>query len=139
MTPADPVLFAERVATILSIALHRFLDVALLDPAEPNVGIAFPVEDAAVNNLGLLHGGVVTALLDVACYLALLPGLGADEHAVTHDLAVSLIRAVPRGARVEVRGHVVRRGSRIVFLRAEATVEGTVVAVAQVTKSVVSC
>ena len=34
MTPTDPVLFAERVATILDIALHRFLDVALLDPVE---------------------------------------------------------------------------------------------------------
>ena len=138
MSPADPVLFAERVTTVLSIALHRFLDVALLDPAEPSAGIVFPVQDAAVNNLGLLHGGVVTALLDVACYLALLPSLGANEHAVTHDLTVSLIRAVPRGALVQVRGHVVRRGSRIVFLRGEATVDGTVVAVAQVTKSMIS-
>jgi acyl-coenzyme A thioesterase PaaI-like protein len=65
------------------------------------------------------HGGVVTTLLDTACYLALLPQLADDEHAVTHDLTVSLIRPVPADARVDVIGSVLRRGRAAAFLRAE--------------------
>jgi uncharacterized protein (TIGR00369 family) len=84
------------------------------------------------------HGGVVTTLLDTACYLALLPQLADDEHAVTHDLTVSLIRPVPADARVDVIGSVLRRGRAVAFLRAEATVDGAVVAAAQVTLSVVA-
>ena len=136
MSPQDAVLRA-RVDRVLDIALHRFLGVALLDPAEPGRGIAFPVEDAALNDAGVLHGGIVTALLDVACYLALLADLGPEEGAVTHDITVSLMRAVPRGAQVQVSGSVVRRGRSIVFLRAEATVHGAVVAAGQITKTLI--
>ncbi|MCW2677969.1 MAG: uncharacterized protein JWR70_3009 [Modestobacter sp.] len=131
--PVDP----ARVQGVLDIPLHRFLGVELLDPADPTAGIWFPVGVPAQNQVRLLHGGVVTALLDVASYLALLPHLAADEHAVTHDQSVSLLRPVAADRRVEVVGTVLRRGRSVAFLRAEASVEGTVVATAQVTKTVV--
>jgi uncharacterized protein (TIGR00369 family) len=135
---ADSDLLAERVRGVLDVALHRFVGVELLDPAHPENGIAFEVGDASVNNVDLLHGGIVTALLDVASYLALLPLLGPDEGAVTHDSSASLMKAVTRGARVQVTGRVVRRGRSLAFVHAEATVDGTVVATGQVTKSVLS-
>ena len=131
--PVDP----RRVSDVLDIALHRFLGVELLDVDDPSAGIAFPVGPAAVNQVGLLHGGVVTALLDVASYLALAADLAADEHAVTHDLSVQLLRPVPGGSRVEVVGTVLRRGRAVAFLRAEARVDGRMVAAAQVTKTLV--
>ena len=133
---ADTVL-ADRVAGVLDIALHRFLGVALLDASDPSAGIVIDVEDTSLNNAGVLHGGIVTALLDVACYLALLPDLVPGENAVTHDVSASLMRAVPRGARLQISGTLVRRGRRVVFLRAEATVDGAVVAAGQVTKTLV--
>lgn len=136
-TSADDPAGRARVQGVLDIALHRFLGVALLDPADPARGITFPVGDAALNNAGVLHGGIVTALLDVACYLALLPDLMREENAVTHDVTASLMRAVPRGAQVQVRGSVVRRGRSIVFMRAEATVDAAMVAAGQVTKTVI--
>jgi uncharacterized protein (TIGR00369 family) len=128
---------AARVQAVLDIPLHRFIGIHLLDPADPTAGIWFPVGASAQNQVRLLHGGVVTALLDVAAYLALLPHLGADEHAVTHDQAVSLLRPVPADRRVEVVGTVLRRGRAVAFLRADATVDGRLVATAQVTKTVV--
>ena len=131
--PIDP----RRVQAVLDIPLHRFLSVSLLDEADPSAGIAFPVEVAAQNQAGVLHGGVVTALLDVASYLALAPDLADEEHAVTHDLSVQLLRPVSAGSRVEVRGTVLRRGRAVAFLRAEALVEGRPVAAAQVTKTLV--
>lgn len=124
------------VRGILDIPLHRFLGVALLEPADPSAGICFEVTGNAQNNVGILHGGVVSALLDVASYLALLPELGPGEGAVTHAMTVSLLRGVAAGSRVELRGTVLRRGRTLAFLRAEATVDDVLVASAQLTKSI---
>ena len=132
--PAD---HTARVRAVLDIPLHRFVGLQLLDPADPSAGIWFPVGPPAQNQVRLLHGGVVTALLDVATYLALLPHLTAGEHAVTHDQSVSLLRPVGADRRVEVVGSVLRRGRAVAFLRADATVDGTLVATAHVTKTVV--
>ena len=128
---------AARVQAVLDIPLHRFLGVRLLEPGDPAAGISFPVGEAAQNQAAVLHGGVVTALLDVAGYLALLPHLDDAEHAVTHDLSVSLLRPVSANEHVAVVGNVLRRGRALAFLRAEATVGGRTVASAQVTKSIV--
>jgi uncharacterized protein (TIGR00369 family) len=134
--PSDDVL-ATRVQAVLDIPLHRFLGMQLRDPAEPSAGIWFPVAGPAQNQAAVLHGGVVYTLLDVASFLALLPRLGDDEHAVTHDLTVQLLRPVAADKRVDITGTVLRRGRAVAFMRAEATVDGEVVAAAQVTKSVV--
>ncbi len=134
--PSDSVL-AARVQAVLDIPLHRFLGMQLRDPAEPSAGVWFPVDSPAQNQVELLHGGVIYTLMDVASFLALLPSLGDGEHAVTHDLTVSLLRPVSAGKRVDVTGAVLRRGRAVAFMRAEATVDGAVVAAAQVTKSVV--
>lgn len=127
----------DRIAAVLDIPLHRFLGVELLDPGNPAAGIWFPAGEATLNPARLLHGGVIYTLLDVAGFLALMPSLGDGEHAVTHDLSVSLLRPVSAGARVELTGEVLRRGRAVAFLRAQAHVDGTVVATAQVTKSIV--
>jgi uncharacterized protein (TIGR00369 family) len=134
--PSDTVL-AARVQSVLDIPLHRFLGMQLRDPADPSAGVWFPVEEPAQNQAEVLHGGVVYTLLDVASFLALLPHLGDDEHAVTHDLSVALLRPVAAGTRVDVTGSLLRRGRAVAFMRAEASVDGVVVAAAQVTKSVV--
>jgi uncharacterized protein (TIGR00369 family) len=109
---------AARVRAVLDIPLNRFLDVRLRDPADPAAGLWFPVGRSAQNQAAVLHGGVVTTLLDTASYLALLRPVAAD-------------------ARVDVTATVLRRGRAVAFMRAEAVVDGELVATAQVTKSVV--
>ncbi|TQN43759.1 uncharacterized protein (TIGR00369 family) [Blastococcus colisei] len=133
---SDSVL-ASRVQAVLDIPLHRFLGMQLRDVSEPSAGIWFPVAEPTRNQATVLHGGVVYTLMDVASFLALLPSLSDEEHAVTHDLTVSLLRPVAADARVDITGTVLRRGRQVAFMRAEATVDGQVVAAAQVTKSVV--
>jgi uncharacterized protein (TIGR00369 family) len=134
---SDPADRAARVQAVLDIPLNRFLGMELRDPADPSAGVWFPVGRSAQNQAAVLHGGVVATLLDTACYLALLPQLSDDEHAVTHDLTVSLLRPVAADARVDIIGSVLRKGRSVAFLRGEALVDGAVVAAAQVTKSVV--
>ena len=128
---------AARVQAVLDIPLHRFLGMELRDPAEPSAGIWFPVAPPAQNQAAVLHGGVVYTLMDVASFLALLPSLSDAEHAVTHDQTVSLLRPVAADKRVDVTATVLRRGRAVAFMRAEAVVDGELVATAQVTKSVV--
>ena len=128
---------AARIQSVLDIPLNRFLGMQLRDPADPAAGVWFPVGPAAQNQAAVLHGGVVTTLLDTASYLALLPSLSDAEHAVTHDLTVSLLRPVAADRRVDITATVLRRGRAVAFMRAEATVDGELVAAAQVTKSVV--
>jgi uncharacterized protein (TIGR00369 family) len=126
-----------RVRAVLGIPLHRFLGMELQDPGDPSAGIWFPVAGPTLNPGGLLHAGVIYTLMDVACFLALIRHLGDDEHAVTHDLTVSLLRPVSPEKRVDITGTVLRRGRAVAFMRADAMVDGQVVAAAQVTKSVV--
>ncbi|MCA0143771.1 PaaI family thioesterase [Blastococcus sp. LR1] len=134
--PGAPLVDA-RVQAVLDIPLHRFLGVELRDEQDPASGIRFQVGTASENPAQLLHGGVVYALLDVASFLALMPTLGPGEHAVTHDVAASLLRPVSSGATVDIVGTVLRRGRAVAFLRAEATVDGVLVATGQVTKTVI--
>ena len=129
---------AARVASVFDIPLHRYIGIRLVDDTDPAAGIVLPVEEPVLNNVGVLHGGIIPALLDVSCYLALLPQLDAGQNAVTHDVTASLLRPVSAGRRVEMRGEVVRRGRAVAFLRAEATVDGVAVAYGQVTKTVVA-
>ncbi|MGH2217355.1 PaaI family thioesterase, partial [Enterococcus faecalis] len=73
-----------------------------------------------------------------ASFLALLPSLGDGEHAVTHDVAASLLRPGAAGATEELSATVLRRGRAVAFMRAEATVDGVLVATGQVTKTVLT-
>ncbi|WP_116452297.1 PaaI family thioesterase [Blastococcus litoris] len=134
--PSDS-MFDSRVSAVLGIPLHRFLGMELQDPDDPSAGIWFPVAGPTLNPGGLLHAGVIYTLMDVACFLALIRHLEDDEHAVTHDITVSLLRPVSPDKRVDITGTVLRRGRTIAFMRADATVDGQVVAAASVTKSVV--
>jgi uncharacterized protein (TIGR00369 family) len=129
--------FDARVAAVLGIPLHRFLGMQLRDDGDPAAGVWFPVSASTLNPGGLLHAGVIYTLMDVAGFLALIGSLADDEHAVTHDLTVSLLRPVAADRRVDIVGTVLRRGRSVAFMRADATVDGEVVAAAQVTKSVV--
>jgi uncharacterized protein (TIGR00369 family) len=130
-------MFDARVRAVLGIPFHRFLGMELRDPADPAAGIWFPVAEPTMNPAGSLHAGVIYSLMDVASFLALICHLGDHEHAVTHDLTVSLLRPVGPDKRVDIAGTVLRRGRAVAFMRAEATVDGEVVAAAQVTKSIV--
>lgn len=127
-----------RVRGVLDVPLHRSLGLELVDPKRPEAGVCLRVGRQALNNAGVLHGGILTALLDVASYLTLLPALTPSENAVTHDISASLMRSVVADSQLHVSASIVRRGRSLAFLRAEATVGGVAVAVGQITKSVLS-
>ena len=78
------------------------------------------MEGSALNLSGALHAGVLYGLMDAAAFLALVTVLKPEELAATHDIHVSVMRAVPRGEEVELRAEVIRRGVNIAFIRCDA-------------------
>ena len=108
------------------------------DPADPSAGIWFPVAGPAQNQAACCTAGSSTRCSTSPAFLALIPLLSDAEHAVTHDLTVSLLRPVPRGrAGGRQPAPCCAAAARSRSCAPRRRVDGEVVAAAQVTKSVV--
>lgn len=78
---------------------------------------------------GLVHGGIVTALLDEAMVRALLLEGDFEELMVTAKMEVTFRRATPTGQPITVVGRIVKRGSSRASAEAEVRLaDGTVTA-----------
>lgn len=127
-----------RISAVLNdVPLHRFLGVRLIDPSDPTAGTTFDVAEPTQGPGGWLHGGVVYALLDMTCYVTLLPQLPQDKIAVSNAVNISLMKGVPGGSTITLTAEVLRLGRTLAFLRAEAHSDGHLVAAATVTKSII--
>ena len=82
------------------------------------------VAGIAVTPYGTLHGAALAAALELTGFLAVLPTLGADEHAVTHHIATQHLRPAAAGARVLVRAQLSRRSRALGFVTATAWAAG---------------
>lgn len=118
--------------------LHEALGLRFIDAAAPERGIELEVDGLAENNVGVLHGGLSAALLDVAAYLAVLPTLEQGANAVTHSSSSSLLRAVKAGETISFAGSVTRRTRSLAFCSSEGRCGGKVFATGQIVKSIVS-
>ena len=125
----------DRVQRLLDLPLHRWLGLELADPGDPRAGAVLDVGDLCLGGAGLLHCGIVTAMLDVAADLRLLPELAEGEEAITHDASVSQLRSIRPGERLLLRADLLSKDSRRAYLRSSATVGGEAVALGQATKS----
>ncbi|HAQ34771.1 MAG: thioesterase [Maricaulis sp.] len=68
----------------------------------------------------VLHGGVVTALLDHACGVAAFSGLGAKETPATLDLRIDYMRPAEPGKDIIAEAECIRAHGLIAFVRATA-------------------
>lgn len=123
---------------VFDIPLIAFLGARPENPEDPTAGLSMPVTDSALNAGEVLHGGVVAALLDLAAYLAALPTLGESEQAVTHAFSASYVSAATAGETVVAKGSLLRRTRHLAFTSASLSSRGRLIAVAEVTKSVVT-
>ncbi len=128
----------ERQQAVLDIPLNRHLGIRYDGMRDGAAHAHFYSTPALATFGGQLHGGALSTLCEVAGFLALVPSLPADQHAVTHDLHLSLMRAVPAGARCDLSARVVRLGRTLAFIDVSAMVEGQLVASARITKSLIA-
>ena len=128
-------------AAIEAQAFHRDCELQLVEAGDDGAEIRFRVNDYTSNPQGALHGGILYAMLDVACFFAVITQLPEDRHPVSVEVHTSVLRAALRGETVRVRSHLDRLGRTLAAMRAEAfavTDEGEerMIATGSVTKAI---
>jgi uncharacterized protein (TIGR00369 family) len=126
----------ERAAFSLAAPVHEFLGMTLVDEDDPRSGVSLIPKANALNALGLPHAGVLSTLLELAAYLALLPELASDENAVTHQFSVSFLARGEGDVALVAKGEVLRRTRRLAFVSTTLHQADRLLASAQVTKSI---
>ena len=106
------------------------LGVAVKDHADGSVELTLEVDHSFDNEVGAVHGGFATFLLDGAMGRAAVRGLGDGETCATVQLSTQFI--APLAGVLRATGRITQRGKRIGFLEGECVdASGRVVARAQ--------
>jgi len=120
--------------------LHQHLGFELVEARDGIATGRCSVGPNQLNAGGVLHGGVLYALLDITSYCAAVTVLPPGRNVVTHDLHVQVLRHGPPGSQIHFAASVRKAGKRVMFLDCEAHLgdaDGPVLALARVTKSLV--
>ncbi|OFW58529.1 MAG: hypothetical protein A2V52_01120 [Actinobacteria bacterium RBG_19FT_COMBO_54_7] len=105
----------------------------VLEAGEGRSRLRLPVRDDFKNLYGILHGGVIAALLDSSCTIAVGSLMESDEEAVTVDQHISYISNVSKGV-LFGEGRAVHKGRYTGVSRAEVRdEEGKLLAVGTAT------
>jgi len=126
----------RRIEVTLKAPMQRFLNIKILEVKPGYSTLEMEASENTLNAGGVVHGGAMYAMLDVAAYIALLPLMEDDRNAVTHDITVNVMRHSPSGSIVIFKGIVRKIGKRLAFIDSEAYCDGELVAAARVTKSI---
>ncbi|NRA07701.1 MAG: PaaI family thioesterase [Myxococcales bacterium] len=127
----------DFLADILASEFYRWCGVEVLEIGGEESRLRFRPRSEMLAPWGTLNGSLLNALLELPSFLALLPKLEAEEGAVTNDIFIQQLRAVPGDAEVTLRGRLLRRSRSMAWTEAEARVEDRLCATARITKSVV--
>jgi len=100
-------------------AFNRFLGMDRVRSGDGCAEIILDVRDEFTNRRGVVHGGVITALLDSALGAAVISGLRAEEWCGTVQLSVQFLRP-GRNPRLTASAKLLRRGVHLAF--AEGTI-----------------
>jgi uncharacterized protein (TIGR00369 family) len=77
-------------------------------------------DESTCNPMGVVHGGLLSTLLDTAAGCAVHSLLPAGTGFASIELKVSFLAPVHAGDRLDVSGHVLRMGKRVAFAEAHA-------------------
>jgi len=89
---------------------------------EMSIELGFTAQSWEENPLGVIHGGIVSGMLDSA--MGILASTVSGGRSVTVSLQTSFLRAVYAGDRINVRAVVTYLGRSIVHCEAKAYREG---------------
>ena len=123
---------------VRSWPLHHLWGVQSIHALDGRSEISVQVNESMSNPAGTMHGGLIYALTDVAAYTALLSVVEENQTGVTHHINVQVLRPVQLGAVLRIEAEVIKRGRRLSFIESKAYMEDKVVALASITKSMVT-
>ena len=128
---------AARIQPLIDQPLHRLLGLHEVESRDGAGHLAIVVSALNSSPAGGLHGGVVYLLSDVCAMVGLLSRLPADQHAVTHDIHVSVMRSAAMGDRVTFDSRITQLGRRLCFCEVVVQSGEKTLATARVTKSLI--
>jgi uncharacterized protein (TIGR00369 family) len=99
---------------IAASPFHTAFGVSVERARAGEVHLAWEARPEHRNLQGLVHGGVLATLVDIAMGLAVRSVVGPSRRHVTIDLSVQYLRAASPG-RIEAVGTTLRVGSQIAF------------------------
>ena len=111
----------KRIEEALNtVPFAKFLGIKL-DSIEPGqASLSLLIRDEFKQNAGIVHGGVISSLIDSATAFAILPLLEPGERTTTIDLTISYLRPLITGSMVAT-ANVRRAGRRVVVVSADLT------------------
>jgi len=102
--------------------LMQLLGARLVEASDGHAAIEVPYRDDLTQQHGYFHGGVVTAIADVACGYAAYTTMPPDSSVLTVEFKINLMAAAD-GERAIAVGDVIRSGRTLTVCRIEAFVE----------------
>lgn len=102
------------------LPFHQACELVLNNTDAGKATITFAVNDFTSNPHGALHGGILYAMMDVACFWAVIPQIGINQHPVSVEVNTSLVRAAYSDETVEIKSWVDRIGNSLAAMRCEA-------------------
>jgi uncharacterized protein (TIGR00369 family) len=113
-------LAAQLRDRLASSPFHASLGITVQDATRGEVRLSFAASHEHRNLQGLVHGGVLATLVDVAMGLAVRTAIPPGRRHVTIEMTVHFLRPAAPGA-IVATGSAVRVGSRIAFAEAGLT------------------
>lgn len=108
------------------IPLSRHLGMTIDEIAPSRATVSLPYDEKLVGDpeTGVVHGGVITALLDTCSGAAVLCHPDTGYSTATIDLRIDYMRPATPGRRVIARAECYRMTRYVAFVQASAFVEG---------------
>ncbi len=105
---------SRSISSFDSVPAYRFFGLKLIERSDASAEVALPLREEFVQNEGLVHGGVISALADTAGVYIFLPELPSDTRITSIEFKLNFLRpvAVERGE-LRARSTLVRRGRRV--------------------------
>lgn len=90
----------------------QFLGMEYERHSETHITVSMPVEPLYLNSLGVVHGGIISSLADVAMCNVIKPGEDHKQKAVTVDLNVTFLMGA-KGKRLVAEARTIKAGKTL--------------------------
>jgi uncharacterized protein (TIGR00369 family) len=110
----------DMLLSTIPFSVATGMEVVEVGPARASIRLPWRADLVGNPNTGVLHGGIITALIDNACGCAVICALPAMTSIATLDLRIDYLRPATPGEAVIVDAECYRLTRNIAFIRALA-------------------